>query len=412
MSDAILWLFLNILSIMILSFYSSIELAVVSFNKVRLQFYVAQGDKRAIRLTWLLKNSAILFGTTLVGVNVAMIFGSEFSRQFNESIGISPDLAPLWQVIIVIIFGELAPILAARRYSEHASMLGANVLYASAIAMKPFLWIISMITHVVHYFIGGKSESFDLYLNQDEIRNILEEHQEEQPAMGSVEELNMIVSNIFDLRTKTAIKIMNPLKSIAKIPSNAPIRKMRQYLLKTSQNFLLVYHKDENNIVGVAHPRDLLRESDNKRVGDYSRQPWFISQEMEAVHILHQFRSNNQNVAVVIDKRGKSIGILTLQDVLDEIFVHGTSAISQKPSESLPIIERTFAADMKVSEFNTAFGVHLEALENETLADLMVRMIGHQPEVGETLSLPPFELQVKDATLLEIKLITIKTHIV
>ncbi len=297
MSDAFFWLFLNILSIIILSFYTSTELAVVSFSKVRLQFYVAGGDKRAIRLKWLLDNSARLFGTTLIGVNVAMMFGSEFSRQFHEAIGLNPDLAPLSQVVIVIIFGELAPIFAARRYSEHLSMLGANLLYASAILMKPLLWIISLITHIVHYFFGGRSESFDLYLNQEEIRNILEEHHEEQPATGSVEELTTIVSNIFDLRTKTAFKIMEPLSSIAKIPSNSPIRKMRQLLLNTTQNFLLVYHRYENNIVGIAHPRDLLREADNRRVGDHSRQPWFIGADAEVVQILHQFRSNKQTVA-------------------------------------------------------------------------------------------------------------------
>jgi putative hemolysin len=412
MSDAFLWLSLNILSIVVLSFYTSVELAVVSFSKVRLQYYVAQGDKRAIRLNWLLANSARLFGTTLIGVNVAMMFGSEFARQFHKAIGLSPDLAPLSQVIIVIIFGELAPIFAARRFAEHFSMLGANFLYASAILMKPLLWIIGLITHAVHFFFGGKSESFDLYLNQEEIRNILEEHHEEQPAMGSVEELNAIVSNIFDLRSKTALKIMQPLNAAIKIPSNSPIRKMRQLLLNTTQNFLLVYHRGEDNIVGIAHPRDLIREADNRRVGDHCRQPWFIASDTEVVHILHQFRSNKRTVAVVIDNTGKAIGFLTLQDVLDEIFVHGGASLSQEASGPPPIIERTFPGSMKVSEFNELFGVNLESLENETLSELMTRTIGHHPEVGETVSIAPFELQVKEATLLEVKLITIKTRVI
>ncbi len=114
----------------------------------------------------------------------------------------------------------------------------------------------------------------------------------------------------------------------------------------------------------------------------------------------------------MIDDSGKAIGVLTLQDVLDEIFVHGAASLLQEETSPPPIIERTFPGSMEVSEFNDLFGVTLESIEEETLAELMTRIIGHHPEMGETVSLPPFELQVKDATLLEIKFITIKTHVI
>ena len=203
MSAALYWFILALIFVGIQSFYSMMEMACVSFSKIRLQYYVSKGDKRAERLGYLLRNTSRLFGTTLIGVNVAMMFGSEFSRMFYNALGLNPSIAPLTQVMIVIIVGELAPMFAARKYSEHTAMLGANILYFSAIVMKPFLWIISAITHTVHWVFGGKSNTFDLYLNQEEIRKVLEEHQEDQPEAGSVDELNMIVSNIFDLRSKT-----------------------------------------------------------------------------------------------------------------------------------------------------------------------------------------------------------------
>jgi len=412
MSDVIFWLVLLIISLAITSFYSMMEMACVSFSKVRLQHYVSQGDKRAERLNYLLQNSSRLFGTTLIGVNVAMMFGSEFSRLFYNALGLSPSVAPLTQVMIVIIVGELAPMFAARKYAEHTSMLGANTLYFSAIAMKPFLWVISAITHAVHWVFGGKSDTFDLYMNQDEIRKILEEHQEDQPEAGSVDELNMIVSNIFDLRAKTATKIMHPLKSVPMLPSNSPIRKMRQVMLSLTQNFVLVYHRDPLNIVGIAFARDLLREADNRRIGDHSRQPWFITKDMEVVQILHQFRSNKQSVAIVLNEQGKAIGVITLHDVLEEIFGQGTAAIESEPKRPPPIIEKTFPGDMKVAEFNELYGMHLEtAYEHETLAEMLIRVFGHHPEVGESVRIPPFELEVKEATLLEIKEVTIKTKL-
>ena len=124
-SVAMMWLLFNILSIVFLAFFSMAEMACISFNKIRMQFYVAQGSKRAKWLYALMQNPSRLFGTTLIGVNIATFVGSECARQFHSAIGLDPDLAPLSQVIIVIIFGELAPQFAARSYPENVAMLGA-----------------------------------------------------------------------------------------------------------------------------------------------------------------------------------------------------------------------------------------------------------------------------------------------
>jgi putative hemolysin len=408
--EALIWLLLNILSVAMLSFYSTIEMACISFSKVRLQYYVSQGNVRAERLAWLLGNSARLFGTTLIGVNVAMMFGSEFARQFHESIGVNPDFAPLTQVLIVVIFGELAPIFAARRYPENFSMLGANLLYYSAKVMKPLLWIISGITHLIHFFFGGKTEEFNLYFNQEEIKKVLEEHAEDQPARGSTDELNLIVSNIFELREKKADVIMEPIRSVVKLPSNASVKKFRQVMLGTKQPYVLVYHKDPRNIVGVAFARDLLRESDNKRISDFARDPWFITEDMAVVHILHQFRQNNEVTAIVVNAKGRPTGALTLQDVLDEIFGEAGGVQMGTRSRGKSMIERTFPGTTKVEEFNSLFGASLPFEEpHETLADLLAREIGHQPEAGESISIPPYELQVKEASLLEVSSVTVKS---
>src|SRR5262245_63138653 len=109
-----------------------IEMASVLLNLVRLHYYVSKGEKRAVLFNELLNYPSRLFGTTLIMVNSATVFGSEFSREFHEAIGLSPDLAPLTQVLLVLIFGELSPMFAARTHSEHMALLGIPLLYASA----------------------------------------------------------------------------------------------------------------------------------------------------------------------------------------------------------------------------------------------------------------------------------------
>ena len=127
------FLFLMIASLIVQGFYSMLEMACVSFNRVRLQYFASQKSKRAQWLSYLLNRPTYLFGTTLIGVNTALQFGSECSRRFYETLGLSPDWAPLSQVFIVLIFAELVPMFAARRFAESISMLGIPIIYITSI---------------------------------------------------------------------------------------------------------------------------------------------------------------------------------------------------------------------------------------------------------------------------------------
>jgi CBS domain containing-hemolysin-like protein len=412
MYEAMGWLALNLLSIIMLSFYSMMEMACVSFNRVRLHYYVSKGEKRALWLNYLLHHPSRLFGTTLIGVNVAMIFGSEFAREFHSAIGVNPDLAPLSQVIIVVIFGELAPMFAARGYPEHIAMMGIPLLYASAKIMKPILWGIGAISHLCNMLIGNKEKEGSIYLTQDELQKILEEQEGDQPYASHKQEFNAVSANIFSLRKKDASQVMTPLNHIPSIPSNSTVESTRKLFSKKNIDYLPIYHNDTRQIIGIAFPRDLIRVSDIKRVRDYAHAPWFISQHTKITQILKQFRHNNQEVAVILDKEGNAVGILDLDDIIEEIFEKSSESASHHytPKRKMQlIIDRTFPGDLKVSDFNAQFNVLLQTDVDMTFSELMTDALGHDPEVGESIYIDPFELTVKETTLRGIKSITITT---
>ena len=123
-TNALTWLILTFIFLIIQASYSMLEMAAVSFDKARLQYYADQGKRQARWLHFLLEKPARLFGTTLVAVNTALQIGSECSRKFYMSLDLSADLAPLSQIVLVVVFAELAPMLAARKHSEHVVMLG------------------------------------------------------------------------------------------------------------------------------------------------------------------------------------------------------------------------------------------------------------------------------------------------
>lgn len=399
MDNALMWLLLNLFSIAVLGFFSMQEMAIVSFNKIRLQFFLAEGSRPAMWLNYLLSHPSRLFGTTLIGVNVAMMLGSEFAREFHASIGLDPDWAPLSQVFLVIIFGELAPQFAARRFSEHVALLGAGILYFTSKVMAPFIWVLGVLSKWANKLLGGKESHHDLFLTLEELQKILEE---DKPA-GENEELNTIVSNIFRLRNLTAKNAMVPLQAVFSLPSQTTIAHLRKVLTKPL-GYIPVYHNTPDNIVGVVFLRDLVRAPDTKRIRDYAASPWFITESTPILQVLKQFRKNKANVAVVIDSRGKAKGVLSLDDILDSIF----GRLVQIASPKL-IIEVTVAGSMPIATFNTEFSANIEEEGCTTLADLFLKKFDHHPEEGERLFFPPFELTLKEASLMEIKKILVKT---
>jgi CBS domain containing-hemolysin-like protein len=410
--SAFYWLLFNFLSIVVLAFYSMLEMACVSFNKIRLQYYVSKGNKQAIWLNYLLQHPSHLFGTTLIGVNIALVIGSECARQFYASIGLSPDLAPLTQVILVVIFGELAPMFAARHYPEHVAMLGVPLLYASAKIMSPILYVVGLISKISNLVSGAHKDEANIYLTQEELQKILEEQTDESPGGSESAEFSAITSNIFDLRGKNVRQVMQPLSIANALPANATVEQLEHLLNKNGADFVPLYYREISNIVGIVYPRDALRATEKKRVRDYAWSPWFVTETTPMMQILKQFRTNSENVAFIINNQGKAIGLVTLADVLAEIFGKMSYALTQETQshlKKLMLIEKTFPGDMTVGEFDKHYHFMLDQDPSVTLSELMAGRLGRHPEKGDSVYISPFELTVKEATLREIKTITIST---
>lgn len=407
------WLLLNILSIAVLAFYSMLEMACVSFNKVRLQYYVNKGSKRAEWLNYLLHSPSRLFGTTLLGVNVAMFIGSECAREFHLAIGVDPNLAPVTQVFIVIIFGELAPMFAARHHPEHVAMLGVPIVYFSAKIMAPIVWILGKISSLSLHLFGDKEGSGDRYLSQEELIKILEDIDEEHHQEGDGEDLGAIASNIFSLHEKNVEGVMTPLSSLPMLPSNATILQMKNMLRRTDAEILPIYHRHHANIIAIANPRDMLRLSDFKRVRSYASPPWFITKTSRLTELLKQFRYNQERVAIVLNEKGNAIGMVSLDALLGEVFgkIGGDEESDSKSSSAVFLDDRTLLGTMKVREFNEKFNADLAFDGEVALGDMIVEIMGHPPKSGDRVAISNFEFVVKEVTLLSVKSISVSSKV-
>ncbi len=399
---ALFWLLLNFLSIAVLAFFSMEEMACVSFNKIRLQFYVAEGSKRAVWLNDLLNNPSRLFGTTLIGVNVATFFGSECARQFHIAVGISPDLTPISQIFLVVILGELAPMFAARRYAEHVALMGIPLIYFTSKALAPAIAILGVISKGVNKLLGGNLSHPRHFLTQDELQKVLEEQTEETEQEG--QDYTAITANIFRLRDKTAFHGMTTYNEKKSYPGSLSIGELKTaYELK--DNYIIVEGDQPGKIAGIAFLRDLLHAPVESRLSTFCRTPWYCAQNTPILTILKQFRKNSENIAIVINKMGTVVGFIAFEDILEEIFAQAKGVKSRKQEM---MIDRTFEGSTTLGEIKKETGIRLPGNPEETLSEFLLEAMEHHPEEGEIYDWKGYELIIKETTLLGIASVTIK----
>ena len=391
------WLFFLLLTLFCIlteAFFSGFEMACVSFNRVRLEFYASKNKRRAVWLKFLLDKPSRLFGTTLIVVNIVLQLGSEAARRFYEAINLSPDFAPLTQIFIVVIFGELAPLFAARRHPEHLAFLSVPLVYGLSKILMPVIWLINGISHVMNILFN--KEEKEVFLSREEI----------QKAFEDKEEINAILSNIFSLKKTVASKLMLPLEEEYVVKDSFSVEKIMEDLSDHYSPFFPIYHDIKNNVIGIVYARDLLDADRKRKIIDFSKPCWFISFNTPVLEILQQFRHNNQTVAIVLNSSGQAAGVLTLDQITDEIFGEKEEITFFKEEK---IVEKTLSGDMSLVDFNKKFHTSLHEKEAETLSDFINIFLGHHPSEGEIVIIEPFEMIIVEPSLFGTKTVLVRT---
>lgn len=394
------YLFFTLLAVAIQGLFAFFEMACVSFNKVRLQYYVSIGTRRALWLNYLMKSPSRLFGTTLIGITTSLVVGSECARHLYESLNLNPDYAFLTQVPIVVIFGELAPMFAARRHPEQAAMFCVPLMVVLARLLTPITWSFDFVSRIIHRLMGKEADSA-LFLTREEVRMAFEENE-----TGS-DEFDAAVGQIFLLKNLSAGQLMIPLSKVQMAASSATLADVRHILSVHYAPMIPIYHRYTHNIVAIATLRDLLRMDEHKRVIDSARSPWFVTRDTSILQLLQQFRRNNQSTAVILEPTGEAAGILMLDQILSEIF--GEESQSLILEETTHYIERTLSGEMSVSEFNQQFQANLPEGKGDTLGDLILSELDHLPVKDESVRIEGFEFTIEEPTLRGIKTLSVRS---
>ncbi len=399
MDHAVFFFLVTFFAIAIQGLFALFEMAALSINRIRLQYFATLGQKRAIWLHRLLSRPSSFFGTTLIGINAALQIGSESSRKFYESIHLNPDWAPLTQVVLVVIFGELSPMFIARRHPSQIALALTPLMMLFARLFTPFIWMFDALSRVIHKFMG-KSKEIPLFSSREEVAIAFREREEGE------DELDQLTEQIFSLKNKNAGEVMTPFAKMVTAPSNASVAEIRHLLQSHYEPVIPLYHHQKTKIVKVVNVRDLMTLKEDESVSQKGKSPWFVTNDTSILELLNQFRRNKQGLAVILDLMGQVCGTLTLDQIVAEIFGEEKEKGEEVPSF---YIERTLLGEMLVSDFNREFRAGLLAEEDASLSDLIVKELGSLPTIGEVIRIGPFLFTVIEPTLRGVKKLSVRS---
>lgn len=393
------WLGVNLLCIFVQGFFSMMEMACISFNRVRLQYYLTKSNKKASYINFLVRRPYRLFGTVMLGVNIALQIGSESSRTCYKLLGISPEYAPATQIILVVIFAELIPLAISRKIPEKIALKGAPILYFAHYLFYPLIQCVGGITNMIYFILNIKEETLHSTLSRDELQKTLETHHEEH-------DFNVIATNIFSLSATSVEQVCQYLDQIPILSATASVRDVCQLVRRHRLDFVPVYHKVKKNVVGIAFPKNLINRNPSDPVVPYLSSPWFITAKYKLIHAIQEFRKNSSNVAIVLNNNGEPMGVLGLHTVFKTLF--NTRNIAQLKPKPTSLIERTFSGNTPLSEIENELDIIFMDNDCTTIEQLMLKLLDTPPEVGASIIINDLLLEVKEISLYGIKTVAIK----
>jgi putative hemolysin len=380
--EPLFWALATLGCLSVQGLFAMTEMACISYPRVRLTFEAAQHRKSAQRLLALLQSPTRLFGTTLLIVNLCLQLGAECARQLYSALGANPDLAPLTQAPLAVLFAELSPLFAARRCPEPIARALSPVLAAAAVILRPFTFALGGVAALLNRILAGSEPDTSFALNREELQKALE-----QTSDTPESDLKQIVGQLFSLKTSTAKDLALPLTQALVVPATLAIDQVRQLMRDAPQPFVLLSQKQASHIVGTVLTRNLLTLQGDQRLQVASQTPWFVAEHTPALALLRQLRQMPSAIAIVLGSSGEAVGWLSADTLLSLLQPNATW---QAPT---PVLERTLNGDLSPFLFNSLFQADLPT-HAASLTALLFDELGHPLTRGDVVRIHGFEFTV------------------
>ncbi|MEM2934332.1 MAG: hemolysin family protein [Halobacteria archaeon] len=386
---AIYWILL--IALLILSaFFSASEMAIFSSNKIRMKKYAENGNKNAILIEQMFKNPERVLNTILVGNNIvnlgAAAVATAIAIDYFGDIGIG--IATGMMALLILTFGEIVPKSYAAKNANQVALAVAKPMNFLIRLFSPVVLIFNGLANSLIKALGGETIKPTPRITQDELKMLLKLGEQE----GVVEKgERKMINGIFEFGEKTAKEVMLPRIDMDCIEVKSTLEEALKVLLKKWRSRLPVYDGTIDNIVGILNLKDLLHLIKEKKystpIKEIIRPPYFIPDSKKLRDLLKEFQQNRIQMAIVIDEYGGTAGLITLEDLLEEIVGEILDEYDAIETQIQMVNDKIAIVDAKtnIDEVNEALGVDLPSGEYETIGGLIFDRLGKIPSPGEKI---------------------------
>ncbi|MGM5692918.1 hemolysin family protein [Streptococcus suis] len=392
------------------AFFSASEMALVSLNRSRVEQKAADGEKKYIRLLQVLENpnnflSTIQVGITFIsilsGASLANDLGAVFAKWMGNST--TAQTAGYWLALamltfVSIVLGELYPKRIAMNMKENLAVVTAPVIIFLGKIVSPFVWLLSAATNLISRITPMNFDDADEQMTRDEIEYILTKSEKTLDA----EEIEML-QGVFSLDELMAREVMVPRTDAFMVDIEDDTATIMAAILKQNFSRIPVYDGDKDNIIGLIHTKKILSEAfsngfDNLNIRRIMQEPLFVPETIFVDDLLTSLRNTQNQMAILLDEYGGVAGLVTLEDLLEEIVGEIDDETDKTEIFVREIADNTYIVqgNMTLNDFNEHFEMELESDNVDTIAGYYLTGVGTIPSQDEKVS---FEVDSKDQHL-------------
>lgn len=406
---------LNSLILLILiainAFFSASEMAIISLNDTKIKVMADEGHKKALRLVKVLETpteflSTIQIGITLAGFMSSAIASATFSGDVTVFLMkyipvVEEVLTPIVMVLITLgisyislVFGELVPKRIAMNHSEKLAFATSGVILVVGNITKPIVHLLSFSTNTVLRLIGIDPKQQPEEITEEEIRMMVDVGEEKGTIRETEKEM---INNIFEFDNTEVSDIMTHRTDVAGIDVESSLEEVKHILLEQQYTRFPVYEDSIDHVVGTIHLKDLLRYMDSSIDHDFNlrkimRKPYFVPDSKHLDELFFELQKNRTHFAVVIDEYGGTAGIVTIEDLIEEILGDIEDEYDVEENEFIKLNAHTYdvSGSIELEELVEKAKLLLpdEDLEDyDTLSGLLIAQLGRIPNEKEVIEL-------------------------
>lgn len=379
------------------AFFSSAETALVTVNKIRIRNLIDEGSKRALTLSKVTEDQGKMLSAILIGNNIVNISASSLSTilvtRWLGGTGLAAFAAGISTgvlTLVVLVFGEITPKTCATIHSEKIALAYAPIIYGWMILATPLIFIMNSLSMGILFLMrvdpNDKSEAY----TEEEIRTIVEVSHED----GVIEpEERMMINNVFDFGDATAKDIMVPKVDMSFLNVTASYNDMLELYKENKYTRYPVYEETTDNVIGMINVKDLLIYEDKEHFDprNIMRNVLYTHEHKKTSDIMLEMKKSSTNLAIVLDEYGVTSGMVTMEDLLEEIIGDIRDEYDEDEEKLVTqISDREFivAGAMSLDDLNDYLeledkGLKLESEDYNSIGGVIIGLLDHLPEVGE-----------------------------